>query len=172
MFSDRTCTVKQMEDSRHVCVPASRFRASVALAFPILVIVYSAHVLREKGYGLGGYIKLLASGELSWIDQGMGWAAMIFWLVRFWPDAIDVVTGDPYIVRSSGSFLCFIKGSAVPIDEIEDVYLRSRIVSKDLMIKDKGGAKYRQSLLFSAERPNKIVLEIKKAIQEFQERHR
>lgn len=62
-------------------------RAILALLAPVLAVAAGIVILGNQGYAPGDYVRLIETGELSWLRQGAGWLALLVWIARYFPPA-------------------------------------------------------------------------------------
>ncbi|WHO38695.1 hypothetical protein PMI04_019495 [Sphingobium sp. AP49] len=120
---------------RNCYAAADTPRAIMALLFPIAAVLAVIWDLGAKGFSVREYPELLITGHLSWFRQGVGWLALLLWVLRYYPPAwIALWHGRCLVTADQSTF--FIAGSP-PIDraQIISVRLRRGLLRKDLEIK-------------------------------------
>jgi hypothetical protein len=99
-------------------------RAVLALAVPPAAIACVVIMLVSKGYGVLDYFALLQSGELSWVRQGIGWIAILFWVARYYPSAWSAVWEGPCLVRGDDAEIILHGERRIRRTEIKAVRLQ------------------------------------------------
>jgi hypothetical protein len=133
-----------------LCVLPERGRASIALSFPILAIFVLIYQLLHRGYSVPDYFWLIADGQLNWTRQGAMWAALIFWIARYWPAAWQAIRSDLLIVQTERE-VRLASGVALNIDQIISIKRKNSLLFKGVLFEGEGGELARQSLMFGGD---------------------
>lgn len=150
-------------ETRNTCYAhGDKARAVVALVSPFLLILWGCFVLIQKGYRIFEYFNLVIDGELSWVRQGLGWAALVIWVLRYWPSAYAILTGNPCLINSNGRFIYLGYNKEIPINDITSVNIRNRLFSKTLVFIGNGFVLDSQSILMTREKSRDIVRSVSK----------
>jgi hypothetical protein len=114
-------------------------RALLALAFPVLAIGTWWRILASRGYSVGDYPYLLASGELTWVGQAGAWLGLVFWLCRYYPPALSALWNGPCLVGGCDGHLILWNGLRLPLSSITSVRVHRGWLRKVAYIETNGG---------------------------------
>lgn len=137
-FSERAGAT--VEDRATSVIIADKTRAFVAVIFPFALPFGLALGLSTSGYSWTEYPSLLASGQLSWVRQGLGWIAMIALIAIHWPPAITALFA-PSLVSTSEELLIGPTGDALTIATIEGIELRRGFFHRYMQIRSASGSR-------------------------------
>ncbi|MGZ8312199.1 MAG: hypothetical protein ACXWUX_09870 [Allosphingosinicella sp.] len=114
-------------------------RALVALVFPFVVVTAVVIILTSKGWAISDYPGLIRAGELTWWRQGLGFAALVAWIVRYFPPAILVLIDGPCVISIQGDHVLLPRARRVRRDDIHSVRIHRNLLRKVAHIETRDG---------------------------------
>ena len=159
-----------MDSSNHsTCLPLASLnwvRALGTILFPILAIMVGIIILEAKHYDPIDYISLATSSAGWVISQLLGWAALIFWSVRFIPRAIMAMKHKLPLYCCESSIYLYDRrvGSLDVVDE----FLFKRVpFDVRLIAKTEGFSEDWGSMIFLSGSPAELVARLNKLIPQY-----
>ena len=134
-------------------------RAVVALLAPFAAIFSAMLILGTKKYDVLDYFRLLAAGDLSWFRQGVGWLALGFWVVRYFPPAWSALWDGPCLVSSNDGNLYLPRSQRLSLNSIRAVTLHRGFARKIAFIETTDG-RFSLPLLFVRPSSDQMLLSL------------
>ena len=131
----------------------------MALLAPVAAIIWGMLTLVDKGYGGLDYFRLLASGELSWFRQGVGWVALGAWVIRFYPPAWSALWDGPCLASADEGNLYLPRTQPLRLDSIKAVTLQRGFSRKVAHIETTDG-RFSLPLLFVRPTSDPLLLSL------------
>jgi len=99
-------------------------RAIVALAAPFVFMIAFLLALTARGYSATDYPALIATGDLPWFPQVVGWFCVCVWIVRYFPPARTALWDGPCIISSDGQDLFLPNDHKISLASIRAVTIQ------------------------------------------------
>ena len=138
-------------------VAPDKFKAFVAIIFPIGMILFIIISLLAQGYSFGEIPSVVTDGRLTIIDVAIGLAGFTFWILAFWPSAF-IALKERYILRDIGDTIWLSTGN-IRLKKREIITVRYHPFAwrKKISFETKGGKRHNQIALFLKGDAHKIV---------------
>lgn len=139
-----------MENKAHFCLASfARSRALMGIFLPFMWLVAWVTILSKRGYMPWQYFSLLSTGEISLLGQLLMWIALFYWIARYWPNAIEALSGNHCMIWRNNDSIYFANGNKIKLADISYITINNNMLGKYITFHLDSSLTFRLAVLFS-----------------------